>query len=664
MDKQDRQGLRRVDELDQRYRFSRRFAEIMGIATDSRDTANRALVLADQTIADVRRLTEDGEKWQASIKINADKIEAEVKRATESEGELSSRIQQTAEQIEMIVNDSTTTNGELSSRITQNAASITAEVTRAKGAEGDLSSRITQTAESITSEVNRAKGVEGDLSSRITQTAESITAEVERSTTAEGQLSSRITQNAESITAEVTRAKGVEGDLSSRITQTAESITAEVTRATNAENALSGRISVEAGRVALLVDDSGKVKGSVIVQAINGQSAAKIKADLIEMTGTTTFLTQGDVGVNGKTVIHGGRIDTKTLNVDAANIKGKLDVGDIFSATIPTDGVAASVQIGGFSVNENGLVHDRISIGTYGIGLGSPVAAMESDNVYYTTWISPLGKLISYQPIFHEMTVKGTTRFTGTAGQIVQFAIPILASQLIVGGVDFSTLVARVEALESGSSGGGDTHTHTWGEYYYDNKFSTGYGRDCIVCDYYEDEVPPVDDHEHDFTVEVFSPTCSSGGYTVYSCDCGYSYIVDEMPPLIHIYENGVCIHCGAPENSGGSDGGNACTHPDDSVVVENTVPAKCTQDGYESYWCTECGYKWTDTIQALGHNYELVAAPGESLGALMVCKYCGDQYEASYDCDILGHETDDGEYDMPGGGTAFKCKHCGEFYN
>lgn len=491
MDKQDRQGLRRVDELDQRYRFNRRFAEIMGIATDSRDTANRALVLADQTIADVRRLTEDGEKLRASIKINADKIEAEVKRATESEGALSSRIQQTAERIEMIVNDSTTTNGELSSRITQTAASITAEVTRA----------------------------------------------------------------------------------------------------TNAENELSGRISVEAGRVSLLVDDSGKVKGSVIVEAINGQSAARISADLIEMTGQTTFLTPGDFGINGKTVIHGGRIDTKTLYTKAANIRGKLVVGDIFTATIPNGETAASVKIGGFTVTNRGLTHERIYIGMDGIGLGSAVADLESENVYHTTAITPLGKLISYQPIFHEMTVKGTTMFTGSAGQIVQFAIPIHASGLIVDGVDFGDLVERIEVLEGGSSGGGHSHS-----YVLDESTVTA---DCV----------------HNGTGVS---RCSCGAVktvvvSAYGHDYGESYR-DENQPSGWAQR---CSKCGDVVES-------SCPC-NDTYTYRDPAPT-CTEQG--QYWtrCNDCGDTWLSSyIDPLGHDWEYYPDSSVSSEWSRVCNICGE---------------------------------------
>ena len=338
--------------------------------------------------------------------------------------------------------------GEFTSRVTQTESLIAAEVTRATAAEGDLSSRIKQNADGITAEVNRAKGAEGDLSSRITQTSESITAEVNRSKGVEESLSSRITQTAGSITSEIDRATAAEGNLSSKIAQTDESITAEVNRSKGAEEALSGRISVQAGRVALLVDENGNVKGSIIVEAINGQSQASISADKIKMTGTTTFLTPDDVGKNGTTVIDGGRIDTNTLYVAADHLGGQLVVGDMLVVTIPENGVAGSVKIGGFDVTKNGLSHNLINIGTSGIGLGAAVADMASENVNHATWISPYGKLISYQPILYEMTSKGTVLFTGDSGNIVQFAIPIQASELTVNGVDFKTVADRVKEFD------------------------------------------------------------------------------------------------------------------------------------------------------------------------------------------------------------------------
>jgi hypothetical protein len=299
--------------------------------------------------------------------------------------------------------------------------------------------------------------------------------------------------------------KVISNEYSSRVTQTESLISAEVKRATSAEDALSGRIDVEAGRVALLVDENGRVKGSVIVECINGQSAALISADKIQMTGTTTFLTPNDVGKNGKTVIDGGRIDTDTLYVAADNLGGQLVVGDMLIVTIPADGVAGSVKIGGFDVTKSGLSHDLINISTSGVGLGAAVEDMASEDVNHTTWISPYGKLISYQPIFYEMTVKGSTLFTGDSGNIVQFAIPIQASELTVNGVNFASLVSRVEALERGGGGdgggnddGGSTHTHS---YTLDESTSTA--------------------------------TCTSNGTGVSRCSCGATK-TDVIPAYGH----------------------------------------------------------------------------------------------------------------------------------
>lgn len=61
-------------------------------------------------------------------------------------------------------------------------------------------------------------------------------------------------------------------------------------------------------------------------------------------------------------------------------------------------------------------------------------------------------------------------------------------------------------------------------------------------------------DHEHEYESVVTEPTCTSGGYTTYTCTgCGHSYIANETDPVPHDYtvteiENGhryVCKSCG-----------------------------------------------------------------------------------------------------------------------
>ena len=60
-------------------------------------------------------------------------------------------------------------------------------------------------------------------------------------------------------------------------------------------------------------------------------------------------------------------------------------------------------------------------------------------------------------------------------------------------------------------------------------------------------EQPP---HEHNYEADVTAPTCTEGGYTTYTCECGDSYIADETDALGHSYVAGVCIRCGEVDSS------------------------------------------------------------------------------------------------------------------
>ena len=42
--------------------------------------------------------------------------------------------------------------------------------------------------------------------------------------------------------------------------------------------------------------------------------------------------------------------------------------------------------------------------------------------------------------------------------------------------------------------------------------------------------------HEHSYSRKVISPTCTSEGYTSYSCSCGNMYTDDRVPALGHSY--------------------------------------------------------------------------------------------------------------------------------
>ena len=110
---------------------------------------------------------------------------------------------------------------------------------------------------------------------------------------------SRLTINAEAITAEVSRATSAEGVLSANINITAEAITSEVSRAQSAEGNLSTRIDQRLDKITLAVSSS------------EGSSTFTIKDDNVTL-------------------------DTKTLNltVAAANISGKLTVGQLANGSV------------------------------------------------------------------------------------------------------------------------------------------------------------------------------------------------------------------------------------------------------------------------------------------------------------------------------------------
>ncbi len=51
-------------------------------------------------------------------------------------------------------------------------------------------------------------------------------------------------------------------------------------------------------------------------------------------------------------------------------------------------------------------------------------------------------------------------------------------------------------------------------------------------------------EHTHSYEKEVRDPTCTEGGYTVYSCECGDSYTADFVDLMEHNFVNGFCIAC------------------------------------------------------------------------------------------------------------------------
>ena len=147
------------------------------------------------------------------------------------------------------------------------------------------------------------------------------------------------------------------------------------------------------------------------------------------------------------------------------------------------------------------------------------------------------------------------------------------------------------------TSAGYTTYTCTGCGHSYKDNYKDALGHDykngeCLRCHAKD----PNQTHEHDYKSTVTKPTCTEKGYTTHTCACGDSYVDSYKDALGHLYIFGKCIRCGEKED-------NSETHKHDykSRVVEPT----CTEGGY-TLWECECGKSYeTLHTKALGHEYK-----------------------------------------------------------
>jgi len=121
----------------------------------------------------------------------------------------------------------------------------------------------------------------------------------------------------------------------------------------------------------------------------------------------------------------------------------------------------------------------------------------------------------------------------------------------------------------------------------------------------------------HEYTAVVTEPTCTEAGYTTYTCECGDSYIADEVEKLGHdeVVDEGYAATCTKP----GLTDGSHCDRCDTVLVKQEEIPAldhnvvlkeseaaTCELNGFEYYACERCGgQEYTIILEATGHNYE-----------------------------------------------------------
>lgn len=137
--------------------------------------------------------------------------------------------------------------------------------------------------------------------------------------------------------------------------------------------------------------------------------------------------------------------------------------------------------------------------------------------------------------------------------------------------------------------------------------------RVCASCGYVDnkelDKLPK--NHEHSYTSKVVEATCTTEGYTSYTCSCGDNYIGGKTTKTSHSY-----------------------THK----VLNPT----CTAEGYTRHICLKCGSAYTDNkVSETGHSYSVTSNAATCTAGgkkTETCDNCGDKKITNVSA--TGHDT------------------------
>ena len=159
-----------------------------------------------------------------------------------------------------------------------------------------------------------------------------------------------------------------------------------------------------------------------------------------------------------------------------------------------------------------------------------------------------------------------------------------------------------------------------------------------------------IKEHKYD-NGKVTAPTCTSKGYTTYTCTkCGHKYVGNYTSFAPHPYEVksvpanctddgytiNVCSVCGYVDESSKTITEKAAGT--DHILEEKTVAPTCTEEGFTADICTVCGFvdekTKKDIVPALGHDYSLDYVTDEDGFRRYHCKRC-DDYRLDTTCYI-----------------------------
>ena len=107
-------------------------------------------------------------------------------------------------------------------------------------------------------------------------------------------------------------------------------------------------------------------------------------------------------------------------------------------------------------------------------------------------------------------------------------------------------------------------------------------------------------EHEHSYEAVVTAPTCTEGGYTTYTCECGESYVADETAAMGHTEE---VIPAVAPTCTGtGLTEGRKCSVCGEILIAQEVVDA--LGHDYADGSCTRCGEADPDHVTVIAEGW------------------------------------------------------------
>jgi hypothetical protein len=339
-----------------------------------------------------------------------------------------------------------------------------------------------------------------------------------------------IQQKADDNSASISSLVSYTDDISSSV--------ADISQKVDANGASIGLV-VESG----VVGSDGKVQGSILIDAINtGETVATINANKINLNG---YVTISDLGAEGKTTIHGNRIETGTLSAD------RLESHSITTDQLDVD----QIVLGGWKITSSGFTseYDESFYLTSGGRLGCDKATLVSLDVSSIYLYGDIGDLENY----------------------------------------LARLANRVAKLET-YHGGSGSHTHTWGGWTTTKEATcTTEGtqtRSCSSCN--EKDTKSISKLGHKWNAAT--ATCKRSGC---GATCGHGGAT-----------SGTCTICGYVISGGGTDPTDPCAngHSWDSGAI--TKDATCTETGVKMFTCTRpgCNETKTEPIDKLGHNTKM----------------------------------------------------------